>query len=527
MLLNDLPALAAHNVAHGVAPDAAIHFEGRSIGYADFARHCERLSQALAASLPRGARVAVLSANRIEFLAAYFAVPGAGMVMVPINTRLGPREVGQLLDDAEPALLLAEGAWLPLVTPWQAAHPGALPTVLLGDLPADGVADGAVAYDAWLAAAPEGMPLPRPHDDDPAWLLYTSGTTGRAKGALLSHRSLVAGALNTLVAFDLGRHEVALFLFPMFHIAGYTLLAYLLRGYPIVLMRGFEVEAYLAAVQRHRISHHSIAPTMLAMVLDHPRIADYDTSSLRFIAYGASAMPAEVIRAAMARWPGVGFGTSFGMTELAGNVLYLGRDEHLRALNHQPALLAACGWPMPLARVRLVDDDGRDVADGQAGELAVAGDQVFTGYWRNDAANQAAFRDGWFLTGDIGRRDAQGRFFIVDRKKDMIISGGENIYSREVENLLYEHPAVAEVAVVGAGHPTWGEQVVALVRLREPGAADAAALDAFCKARIGGYKRPRRYVFLDALPKSAAGKILKAELRRQLQAGDFDTGESA
>ena len=136
MLLNDLPALAAHNVAHGVAPDAAIHFEGRSIGYADFARHCERLSQALAAALPRGARVAVLSANRIEFLAAYFAVPGAGMVMVPINTRLGPREVGQLLDDAEPALLLAEGAWLSLVTPWQAAHPGALPTVLLGDLPA-------------------------------------------------------------------------------------------------------------------------------------------------------------------------------------------------------------------------------------------------------------------------------------------------------------------------------------------------------------------------------------------------------
>ena len=522
MLISDLPALAAHNAAHGVAPDAAIHFDGDSISYADFARHCQRLSQALCAAVSRGARVAVLSANRIEFLAAYFAIPAAGAVMVPINTRLGPREVAHILDDAEPALLLAEGSWLPLLAPWQAEHPGALPVVVFGDAPA-----GAVGYDAWLAAAPDSPPPPRAADDDPAWLLYTSGTTGRAKGALLSHRNLITAALNTLVAFDLGRREVVLFLFPMFHIAGYALLGYLLRAYPIVLMRGFETEAYLAAVQRHRITHHAIAPTMLAMVLEHPRIAAYDTASLRSIAYGASAMPAEVIRAAMARWPGVGFGTTFGMTELAGNVLYLGRDEHQRALDHEPSVLAACGLPMPLARVRIVDDDGHDVPDGQAGELAVMGDQVFAGYWRNDAANQASFRDGWFLTGDIGRRDAQGRVYIVDRKKDMIISGGENIYSREVENLLYEHPAVAEVAVVGASHPTWGEQVVALVRLRDGAAADAAALDAFCKPRIGGYKRPRRYVFIDALPKSAAGKILKAELRRQLQAGDFDKESQA
>ncbi|MBL8348812.1 MAG: AMP-binding protein [Burkholderiaceae bacterium] len=522
MLVHDIPTLAAHNAAQGVAPDAAIHFEGDSIGYADFAHHCQRLSQALAAAAPHGARIAVLSANRIEFLAAYFAIPAAGQVMVPINTRLGPREVAHILDDAEPALLLVEAAWLPLLAPWQADHPDALPIVVLGEPPA-----GLPGYDAWLAAAPAAALPQLASDDDPAWLLYTSGTTGRAKGALLSHRNLVTAMLNTLVAFDLGRREVALFMFPMFHIAGYALLGYLLRGYPVVLMRGFEVEGYLAAVQRHRITHHAIAPTMLAMVLEHPRIDAYDTASLRSIAYGASAMPAEVIRAAMARWPGVGFGTTFGMTELAGNVLYLGRDEHQRALDHEPSVLAACGLPMPLARVRIVDDDGRDLPDGQAGELAVRGDQVFTGYWRNDAANQASFRDGWFLTGDIGRRDTQGRVYIVDRKKDMIISGGENIYSREVENLLYEHPAVAEVAVVGQRHPTWGEQVVALVRLREGAAADAATLDAFCKQRIGGYKRPRRYVFLAALPKSAAGKILKAELRRQLQAGEFDKDSPA
>jgi len=522
MLLHELPEIAAHNAGHA----AAIHFDAQRQSYPEFAAHCRRLAHALAGQAPRGARVALLSANRPEFLAAYFAIPGAGQIMVPVNTRLGPRELAHILADAEPALLLVEPTLLPLILPVLAAHPQPVQLVVFGDVPGAAPSappPGALAYDAWLADAP-AHPLPSDaRDDDPAWLLYTSGTTGRAKGALLSHRNVLASVSNTLCAFDYGRHEVALFLFPMFHIAGYALLGYLLRGDDIVLMRGFEVEAYLAAVQRHRVTCHAIAPTMLAMLLEHPALDHHDTRSLRTMVYGASAMPAEVIRAAMARWPDVGFGTGFGMTELAGNVLYLDRDQHLRGLAGEPAVLAACGLPMPLARVRLLDDDGHDVAPGDSGELAVRGDQVFLGYWRNPTATHDSFRDGWFLTGDIGRRDAAGRMVIVDRKKDMVISGGENVYSREVENLLYEHPAVAEVAVVGGPHPTWGEQVVALVRLRTPLADAAATLDAFCRPRIGGYKRPRRYVFLDALPKSAAGKVLKAELRQRLAAGEFDT----
>jgi acyl-CoA synthetase (AMP-forming)/AMP-acid ligase II len=378
----------------------------------------------------------------------------------------------------------------------------------------------ALVYEEWLEAA-VSQDLPSSSETDPAWLFYTSGTTGMAKGALLSHRNVIASATNSLCAFEFSRHEVALFFFPMFHIAGYILLTHMLRGDSVVVMRSFEVKAYLDAVQQHRITCHAIAPTMLAMVLDHPCVDDYDTSSLRFMMYGASAMPAQVIRAAMARWPNVGFGTSFGMTELAGNVLYLGRNDHLLGQGEEPDILAACGTPIPLARVRLVDDLGQDVIAGEAGELAVRGDQVFMGYWRNDAATASSFLDGWFLTGDIGRRDSRGRFYIVDRKKDMIISGGENIYSREIENLLYEHPAVAEVAVVGEAHRTWGEQVVAIVCLRAPIERAGAVLDEFCKVRIGGYKRPRRYVFLEALPKSPSGKILKAVLRQQLRAGEF------
>ena len=507
MLICDVPGFAAHNApAH-----AAIHFEGRSIGYRAFAERCARLARALATLAPRGARVAVLSTNRIEFMECYFGIPGAAMIMTPLNIRQGARDLGHIVADAEPAVVIVEPAFLGLLDALRAQLPDGVRIVVLDDAP-----QGCLGYEELLAAAPDG-PRPEPSTPDaPAWLMYTSGTTGRSKGAVMSHRSVLASVTNTMCAFDFGRDDTSLFMFPMFHIAGYALLGYMLRGNPIVLMRGFEVGAYLANVARYRITQHAIAPTMLAMVLEDPRVDDHDTSSLRQIAYGASAMPPEIIRAAMARWPHVGFGTGFGMTELCGNVVYLSRDEHLHALEREPSVLASCGRPMPLAQVRIIDDAGRDVPEGATGELAVRGDQVFSGYWRNEAATRESFVDGWFRTGDIGRRDAQGRFYVVDRKKDMIITGGENVYSREVEDLLYEHPAVAEAAVVGERDPKWGEKVVALVRLRSGASADADALDAFCRKRIGGYKRPRRYIFVDELPKSAAGKILKAELRRRL-----------
>ena len=203
--------------------------------------------------------------------------------------------------------------------------------------------------------------------------------------------------------------------------------------------------------------------------------------------------------------------------------LYLTREDHEHALEHDQSVLASCGRPNPLSNVRIVDAEFRDVEPGQPGEIIVRGEQVFAGYWRNEKATQESFREGWFLTGDIGRCDADGRFYIVDRKKDMIISGGENVYSREVEDLLYEHPSVAEVAVVGAPDSKWGETVVALLRLRS--ATTVETLDEFCKARIGGYKRPRRYIFVEELPKSATGKILKAELRQLLRSGHFDPKE--
>ena len=514
MLVSDVPSLAAHN-----APaDRSIHFEGHATTYKEFADRCRKLSRALQGLAPRGARIAVLSGNRPEFMECYFGVPGAGMIMLPLNFRLGLRDLGHILRDAEPAVVVVEPGYLPLIEQLRGDLPANVTLVVIGAAP-----EGKLDYEALLDHGQTGDVSQRPGEDEPAWLLYTSGTTGRAKGALLTHRNIMAAVLNMLCGSDLGRDEVSLFMFPMFHIAGYVLPGYLLRGYTIVLMRGFEVGSYLANVEKCAITQHAIAPTMLAMVLDDPRTGRFDTSSLRNISYGASAMAPEILRAAMARWPNVGFRTAFGMTELAGNVTYLTREDHEHALAHDQSVLASCGKPNPLSKVRIVDAEGRDVVAGQPGEIIVRGEQVFAGYWRNEKATQESFRDGWFLTGDIGRCDPDGRYYIVDRKKDMIISGGENVYSREVEDLLYEHPSVAEVAVVGAPDSKWGETVVALLRLRS--AATAEVLDEFCKARIGGYKRPRRYIFVEELPKSATGKILKAELRQLLRSGHFDPKE--
>jgi acyl-CoA synthetase (AMP-forming)/AMP-acid ligase II len=342
---------------------------------------------------------------------------------------------------------------------------------------------------------------------------------------MLSHRNLMAAVVNSMCAWEAAPEEVCMFTFPQFHVAGYVMPMYHLRTWPVVLLRSFDPETLLRNVETWGVTSTAMAPTMIAMLLEDPITERFDLSTLRRIGYGASSMPAEVLRRARAKWPGVGFSTGFGMTELSGNVMFMSPVDHDRAADQGLPILRSVGRQMPLARVRVVDDEGRDAAPGTPGEIAIKGDQVLSGYWRNPEATETSFVDGWFRSGDVGVWDEDGYLYIVDRKKDMILTGGENVYPREVEEILYEHPAVLEAAVIGAPDPKWGEKVVAVVCARSGEAVTGADLVAFCRERIASYKKPRHVVFIDVLPRNASGKVLKRELRDRISAGELELGE--
>jgi acyl-CoA synthetase (AMP-forming)/AMP-acid ligase II len=333
---------------------------------------------------------------------------------------------------------------------------------------------------------------------------------------MLNHRNLISAVCNSVMSWERTPDGITLMPWPLCHVAGYIVPLTHTNGRPLVLMRGYEPESFLAHIERYRITDASVAPTMLSMLLRHPKIAAYDLTSVRRMGYGAAPMPLEVLKRGMAQFPQARFLTGFGMTELGGNVLYQSPDAHLRALAGEPDLLASVGRPMPLGAVRVVDDQLDDVKAGEVGELVVRAPQVTMGYWDNPTATEEAFAGGWFHSGDLARRDEEGNFYIVDRKKDMIVTGGENVYSREVEEIIYRHPSVAEAAVVGVPDEMWGEKIVAVVQLREGAAPDAEAIIRLCQDNLAGYKKPRRVMFMDELPRNAAGKILKRELRAKV-----------
>jgi acyl-CoA synthetase (AMP-forming)/AMP-acid ligase II len=382
------------------------------------------------------------------------------------------------------------------------------------------VPDGLLGYHDLLAAGDGADPTPRAHRDpaDTAWLIYTSGTTGRPKGAMLSHRAVVSAALNAMLEWRATADERVLFCFPLCHVAAFIPVAYHLRAATVVMMRGFDPAAWLDLVARHRITHAGLAPTMLDFILRSGGVDEADLDSIELIVYGGSPIPPPLLEAGIKRFGDVFMG-SYGMTELSGNVLMLGIDEHRRAVAGEPGLLQAAGRCECLASVRVVDEDLRDVAVGEVGEIVVSGDQVMTGYWRAEEATAEVLVDGWLRTGDLARVDAEGLFYIVDRKKDMIVTGAENVYPREVEDVLSRCPGIRDVAVVGLPDERWGEVVTAVV-VPEPGTVlDDEAVRAFGRRALAGYKVPKRVETVELLPRNAAGKVLKRQLRAQLGGG--------
>ena len=456
-----------------------------------------------------GERVAVLSLNSDRYFEYFFAVPWAGGVFVPINIRLAPPEIAFWLNDSGAEILFVDDTFLDAVR----ALDGKLETVREFVYMGDGAApDGMRAYeDMLLDPIPDSM---RGYEDL-AGLFYTGGTTGRSKGVMLSHRNLVSNSYHIIPAMFYRPGMRYLHAPPMFHIAdGLAVFGVTMIGGSHIFIPGFAPDVCLDAIEKHRITDTLLVPTMMNMLVNHPDVGKHDLSSLESVVYGASPMPEAVISRALEVIPGVKFTHAYGQTECAPLSTCNGPESHVLE-GPNAGLFKSAGRAVMGVDVRIFDDDDHEVPPGVVGQVCIRGPNVMLGYWNLSELTEETLRGGWMHSGDGGYMDENGFVYIVDRMKDMIITGGENVYSAEVENALHQHSAVAEAAVIGVPDDKWGERVHAIVRLRDGARADEAALIAHCHTLIAGFKCPRGVTFRDEpLPLSGAGKILKTTLRQ-------------
>jgi len=468
--------------------------------YAETWSRCCRLAGALTRlGVEPGDRVAILAANSHRYLEVYLAVPASGRVLVPLNTRHAEPELRYALEDAGTRLLITD------------RDPGALAGTV------EQVMSLADDYERLLAAAPEAELGVGVIETSLAGLFYTGGTTGASKGVMLSHRNLIANTTNWLVATQQGPEDTFLIMAPMFHAAGsVAVLATVWIGGRQVILPGFDPVAALGAIAAERVSITLGVPTMVAGLAEEQLARPRAVGSLRTIGHGGSPIATEVVRRLHAAFPAAELIHLYGATEMAPLATALRHEEGLVDSD----LARSCGRAVAGVDVRIFEPGGKELAAGEIGEVVVRGPNIMSGYWNKPEPTAAALRNGWYYSGDLGFMDATGHLFLVDRAKDMIISGGENVYPAEVEAALRGHPAVADVAVIGVADARWGEAVHAVVVPRSGTTLDADELIAFCHQRIAGYKCPRSVEVRDApMPMSGAGKILKRELRRPFWEG--------
>ncbi|MDV6295930.1 MULTISPECIES: acyl-CoA synthetase [Rhodococcus] len=478
----------------------ALRFGDRTLTYRELDDAVTRAAARLRAlGLDQGDRVAAYGTNSDAYVVGYLAVARAGLVHVPINYALRGEELSYLLGQS--------GARAVLVDP---ALAGNLEQVL-ADVPAEHVLPLRDADDSLLTAACAGE-VPEldvtVSDADLVQLLYTSGTTSKPKGAMMPHRALVHEYTSSIVALDLAADDNPLVCMPLYHSAGMHvfMMPYLAVGATITLLPAPDIPEILRLVESERIGSLFLAPTVWVPLANHPDLETRDLSSLRKAQYGASIMPVTVLNRLRGRYPDLGFYNCFGQSEIGPLATVLRPEEH----EDRPS---SCGRAVLFVETRVVDADGNDVPDGESGEVLYRSPQLCLGYWDNPEATAEAFRDGWFHSGDLVTRDAEGYITVVDRIKDVINTGGILVASREVEDALYTHEAVAEVAVIGTPDEKWIEAVTAVVVLRDGADVDERELIDHVKQRLAPFKVPKLVRFVDTLPRNQSGKLLKRELR--------------
>jgi acyl-CoA synthetase (AMP-forming)/AMP-acid ligase II len=499
-------------------PDADFAVQGeRRVAYGEAVSMVNRRANALiGAGLQPGDRVAILAKNSIEYVLLYFAAAKAGIAVVPLNYRLAPPEWSYMLGDARPRMLFASGHYLAAI---DAMREGLVTIERFVSLDAAG-ARGWEPIDTWVLDWPSTPPLREIDEESDVYQMYTSGTTGHPKGAVLTHRAVTANMRQIGQALQLEPGERSLVVVPLFHAAAVpSTFSCILRGGSLTIHEDFKPDAVVRALSEERICYTVLVAAMIqACLVAVPDVAARRYDSLRLIYYGASPIAEQTLRRAIEVF-GCGFIQSYGMTEAAQSLTFLSPQDHQRGLQQHPHLLLSAGRAASDTQIRIVDANDAPLPNGTLGEIVARGPQLMRGYWNRPQGSAETLRGGWLHTGDLGTLDDEGYLYVQDRLKDMIVSGGENVYPRVVEDVLSGHPAIAEAAVIGVPDERWGETVKAVVVLQPGAGATEAEIIAFCRGKLGGFELPRSVDFVDALPRTPTGKVLKRVLREPYWAG--------
>lgn len=496
-----------HRLAQGSPDQVTTHFEGRSVTNAETIGIVSRLAGGLRElGTVSGARVGLLAGNSDRFLQLLYAIPWADGVILPINTRWSTREIAYSINEAECEVLFVDRAWMDVTPALRDVCPGLKAVV---QLEGDTSPIATVGYDE-LVASSKAVPDFHRGGDALAAILYTGGTTGFPKGVMLSHRGLCVSAFGLGLMGRMRPRGRVLHAAPMFHLG--DMASWILHsslGATHVIIPQFDPVASMRAIQEQRVSHLMMAPIMLQMITDHPNVDDFDLTSVNGILYGTSPISDALLERCRLAFSEAEFVQAYGMTELSPTVTVLDEEGH-----RDPKHRRSAGRVAPHALVKVVDQQGEEVPRGTFGEVIATGENVMLGYWKKPAETAEAIRDGWIYTGDGGYMDEDGYLYISDRIKDMIITGGENVFTSEVENAVASHPSVAQCAVIGVPDEVWGERVHLVVKLHAGTSATLLEIQTHCRAEIAGYKIPRSMTVVDEFPTSGTGKILKRELRR-------------
>jgi acyl-CoA synthetase (AMP-forming)/AMP-acid ligase II len=511
MLETTIGELFRRTVRYYAGRVAVKHGE-RALTYAELGAEVNRLANALAGiGLRPGERLALLMWNCPEYVVCDFAAATGGLVKVPLNHLLTRDEVKFRIDDSEAAAVVCDEYFAPMVEELAADCPSLRHRVCITEAGRPAPAGFTPFADLLARGAARDPDITVGHEDL-VGIMYTGGTTGRSKGVMHTHKSVEAICFSETLEMDIARGDVLLQVAPLPHATQFMLLPGFLRGGTHVLMKKFDPDEVLRTIDRERVSWMFMVPTMIYVLLDEPGIRTYDRTSLKTVIYGAAPMSPDKLERAIEAMGSV-FLQVYAQMEVANQTTTLTKEDHVEALRTARHRLGSCGRPIAMTQVRLVDPDDHDVPVGEAGEILIRGPHMMRGYWRREEETAKTMRGGWIHSGDVAKADEDGFIYIVDRAKDMIISGGMNVYSVEVENVLMEHRDIREACVIGVPDDKWGEAVVALVVGREGARLDSQEVIGFVGRKLATYSRPKRVEFVSEIPKTPYGKMDKKAMR--------------